>query len=478
MANHSNRIFDRPTFVTSERRLARYVARPILRFIGREVASGVLLLVATAAALIWVNSPWGDSYLDFWLSDITLTIHTWSFDLYLRAFVNDALMAIFFFVVGLEIKRELVTGRLNTLKVAALPGIAALGGIVLPAGLYFAINSGGAGADGWGIPMATDIAFALGVVALLGSRVSSQVKLFLLTLAIIDDIGAIAVIAIWYTDDLSLLWLAWAVAGLGLIRVLRMAKVWTIAVYVIIGAFVWYATYRSGVHATIAGVVLGLMTPARPLLSRRQADEIADEMHTDSTAHDIRESAFNLKESVSVAERLEEALHPFTSFMIIPIFALANAGIPLSVDALSNAASSNVTIGVVLGLVVGKPVGVVLFTYIATRLGFDLPRGMNWGQFVGLGFAAGIGFTVSIFITGLAFDDVAIADEAKIGILFASALAAVLALVVLRAASLPDGADADEGIDEAFAASIAAEEESAEPADDASERVDGTPSPG
>ena len=443
MANHTTRIFDRPTFVSSERRLARYVARPILQFIRREVASGILLLIATAAALIWANVSF-DSYHDFWFSDISLHVHTWHIEMHVEQFVNDALMALFFFVVGLEIKREMVTGRLNSPKVAALPGIAALGGMVVPALFFVAFNLGGAGADGWGIPMATDIAFALGVVALLGSRVSAQVKLFLLTLAIVDDIGAIAVIAIFYTDDLSFTWLMLAAGGLVMTRVLRVARVWSILIYVIVGVFVWYATFRSGVHATIAGVALGLLTPARPLLNRAEAEELADEVPEDPSADDIRHHAFQLQESVSVAERLEDFLHPFTSYLIIPIFALANAGIQLSGDSISNAASSNVTLGVIVGLVLGKPVGVVVFTWIATKMGFALPKGMSWGQFVGLGLAAGIGFTVSIFITGLAFTDDAVIDEAKIGILAASAIAAVLALIVLRASARPESEEMDE----------------------------------
>lgn len=458
MANQSTRLFDRPTFVSSERRLARFVARPILQFIRREVASGILLLIATAAALIWANTSF-DSYHDFWFSDLSLHVHTWHLEMHLEEFVNDALMALFFFVVGLEIKRELVTGRLNSPRVAALPGIAALGGMAVPALLFVAFNLGGDGIDGWGIPMATDIAFALGVVALLGSRVSAQVKLFLLTLAIVDDIGAIAVIAIFYTDDLSFAWLALAAGGLVATRVLRVARVWSILIYVVVGGFVWYATFRSGVHATIAGVVLGLMTPARPLLSRSEADDIADDIPPDPTADEIRHQAFLVQESVSVAERLEDFLHPFTSYLIIPIFALANAGIALSGDSISNAATSNVTLGIIVGLVVGKPVGVVLFTWFATRLGFELPRGMTWGQFVGLGLAAGIGFTVSIFITGLAYTDDAITDEAKIGILAASALAAVLALIVLKAAARDEPIDEETEIEEVFEEVVAAQVE-------------------
>ena len=434
MSGHgSSRVLERPTFLGSERRLAKYVARPVLRFIEREVASGILLLIATAAALVWANS--GHSYHDFWFSEMALHIGGWHLEMHLEEFVNDALMALFFFAVGLEIKRELVVGELSNPRVAALPGIAALGGMVVPALIFVALNLGGVtgSTDGWGIPMATDIAFALGVVALLGSRVSPQIKLFLLTLAIVDDIGAIVVIAIFYTNDMNFTWLLLAAGGLVAVRLLAVARVWHVGVYVAVGAFVWYATFQSGVHATIAGVALGLMTPARPLLNRRQAESIADTLPEDPHPEEIRDVSFELQNSVGVAQRLERMLHPYTSFVIIPIFALANAGIEISGGAISAAASSSVTWGVILGLVVGKPVGVVLFTFVATRFGFSLPRGVTWRQFFGLGAAAGIGFTVSIFISGLAYQDEVMVQEAKLGILVASALAAVFALTVLGA---------------------------------------------
>jgi NhaA family Na+:H+ antiporter len=280
--------------------------------------------------------------------------------------------------------------------------------------------------------MATDIAFALGVVALLGSRVHPRLKLFLLALAIVDDIGAITVIAIFYTDDLSLGWLP--VAGLGLVAVvvLQRLRVWSLTPYLAIGLVVWYATFESGVHATIAGVLLGLLTPARPLLSVEEATEMVPDLSGGIDVSNASQVSFVAKESVSVADRLEYVLHPWSSFLIIPVFALANAGIELSSEALSEAATSPVTIGVVLGLVVGKPVGIVLFTWVATLFGLRLPRGMDWPQFIGMGIAAGIGFTVSIFIAGLAFGDEVLRDDAKIGILVGSAAAAVLGLAVLR----------------------------------------------
>lgn len=428
----SDFIFQRPTFASSNNSLAKFVARPVLRFIDREVASGVLLLVATAAALLWANSPWGASYESFWHTDIEIVVGSWHFPhMSVGHFVNDGLMALFFFVVGLEIKRELVTGQLNTIRAAALPAIGAVGGMVGPALVYFMLNNSGEAARGWGIPMATDIAFAVGIVALLGARVSPKLKLFLLTLAIVDDIGAIAVIAIFYTSDLSLSWLVIAVVGLATIKVLQILKVWAIGIYILLGIFIWYAMLESGVHATIAGVALGLLTPARPLLAQRDAQSIVDAMPDDAGIGEVRHVSFLVQESVPLTERFENFLHPFTAYMIIPIFALANAGIVLTGEKVSAATSSNVTIGIILGLVIGKPLGITLFAWVATKVGFELPPGINWVQFIGMGLAAGIGFTVSIFVGGLAFETAAITDLAKIGILIASAVAAVAALIVL-----------------------------------------------
>ena len=438
----SDSLLKRPTFASSDNSLAKFVARPVLRFVDREVAGGILLLVATAIALIWVNSGWGDSYNDFWHTEIELAVGTWHLPhMSLGHFVNDALMALFFFVVGLEIKRELVTGDLSSVRAAALPAIGALGGMVVPALFYIMLNTTGEASRGWGIPMATDIAFAVGIVALLGSRVSPKIKLFLLTLAIVDDIGAIAVIAIFYSSDLSVGWLLTALIGLIAVWVLQRVRVWAIPVYAVLGLFVWYATLESGVHATIAGVALGLLTPARPLLNKRDAQQIVDALPSDANVDEVRHASFLAQESVPLTERLENMLHPFTAFMIIPVFALANAGIKLSGDTISDAAGSNITIGIILGLVIGKPVGITLFTWAATRYGFTLPEGVNWPQFIGMGFAAGIGFTVSIFVAGLAFESPGVTDLAKIGILVASLIAAVAALLLLRYGKQSDPAE-------------------------------------
>lgn len=425
-------------------RLARSVARPMVRFLAQEAASGVLLLIATAVALIWVNSPWSESYHHLWETELLLELgdwipllhhgHPWSLELW----VNDGLMVLFFFVVGLEIKSELVVGDLASPRVAALPAIAALGGMVIPAGLFALVNLGGDGLGGWGIPMATDIAFAVGVLALLGSRVPQKLKLFLLTLAIVDDIGAIAVIAIFYSEGLSFGWLAWAVAGLIVVVGLRRFRVWYIPMYVIVGIFVWYATYRSGVHATIAGVALGLLAPAKPLLGPRLLEGIEDVISGDSVDPvSIREANWKNKETVSICGRLIGILSPWTSFVVIPLFALANAGVQLSGEAISDALTSKVTLGVILGLVVGKPVGIALFTWAALRLKVaDLPQGVTLRHVLGAGAVAGIGFTVALFISGLAFADAGLIDQSIIGILVASFVATGIGAAIL--ATAPD----------------------------------------
>jgi NhaA family Na+:H+ antiporter len=426
----------RPTWIGSDRPLARLVARPLARFLHVEAAGGILLLAATIVALVWANSPWQHAYHDLWSTEAVLRIGTFDVTEDLRHWVNDGLMAVFFFVVGLEIKRELVTGDLSDRRDALLPAVAALGGMVVPALIYAAVNIGGPGAHGWGVPMATDIAFAVGVLALLGDRVPASAKVLLLALAIVDDIGAIVVIAVVYTDTIAFAWLAAAVAGVGLMIGLRRLQVWYLPVYIALGAGVWLCTLQSGVHATIAGVVVGLLTPARPLLSEPEAETIADRLSTDTavTAEEVRDISFELRESVSVAERIEERLHPWSSYVIVPLFALANAGVALSWSGLADAAGSAVSIGVVAGLVIGKPLGIVLAIGLLVRSGKGrLPDDLGWRHVVGLGALAGIGFTVSLFISGLAYDAAGEATDAALGVLAASVLAAVAGTLILRA---------------------------------------------
>ncbi|MED5393455.1 MAG: Na+/H+ antiporter NhaA [Actinomycetota bacterium] len=413
-----------------------------MRFLGIEVAGGILLMVATVVALVWANSPWSGGYHDLWhtefhlgVGDLRLEHHGHA--LTLAELVNDALMAVFFFVVGLEIKRELVDGHLRDRRAALLPAAGALGGMVVPAVIYLVFNQSGDAAAGWGIPMATDIAFAVGILSLLGNRISTPLKVFLLSLAIVDDIGAIIVIAIFYTSDLATGWLALAVATTVAVVVLTRLKIWYTPLYILLGSVLWYAMFRSGVHATIAGVIMGLLAPAGALLAPGEVGLIDVES---LDAEGLRSAKFRMNESVSVAARLERNLHPITGFVIIPMFALANAGIELSGDSLRDALGSGVTIGVVFGLVVGKVVGVSLFTIGAVRLGISaLPSGATVRHIVGVAAIAGIGFTVSLFVAGLAFDDLVLQDEAKVGILAASAIAALLGVAILLGARLPEG---------------------------------------
>ena len=430
------------TWIGSDRRLARRIGRPMLRFLRIEAASGALMLAAAVVALVWANSPWRDSYLDLLHTHIRFELGgVLVLDEPLEAWINDALMVIFFFVVGLEIKRELVVGELRRPRAAALPAIAALGGMVVPALIYVAFNAGGEGAAGWGIPMATDIAFAVGVLSLLGRRVSNSLKIFLLSLAIVDDIGAIAVIAVFYTDDLSMDWLLAAVLIVVLVALMRLARIWYVPAYLMVGVVLWLAVFESGVHATIAGVILGIITPARPLVSESTFDDMASGwFEGDSVSPPVvRRASFEVRERVSVADRLADLLHPWTSFVIVPVFALANAGVELSSDSLEAALRSPVTLGIVLGLVLGKLVGVGSFTWLAVRLGWcELPQGATWSKILGIGAVAGIGFTVSLFITNLAFSSRAVIDQAKIGILVASTIAALVGAAILRSSRPAD----------------------------------------
>ena len=433
------------TFLGRDTVVARRVAQPLQNFFHIEAAGGLLLILATIVALVWANSPWGDSYHHFWETKFDITIGSFhlgdeAHPFNLELLVNDALVAIFFFVVGMEIKLERVAGQLKDTRVAALPAMAAIGGMVIPAALFFAFNTSGPEADGWGIPMATDIAFALGIVSLLGDKVPSTMRVFLLTLAIVDDIGAILVIAIFYTKSLSTGWLLVAAALVILVMVLQNLKVWYTPLYVVIGVFVWLAVFRSGVHATIAGVVMGLLTPAKPLQEAANLDLLKAFRPDNDVAPDpvaARRARFEVQETVSVAERLINSLHPFTSFLIIPIFALANAGIEISGSAISEAVSSTVTIGVIAGLVLGKPIGIVGATFLAVKLGIsELPKGANWMKILGISFIAGIGFTVSIFITTLAYESDVLQEQAKLGIIAASVLASIFGAFLLSRGSV------------------------------------------
>ena len=412
---------------------------PLRDFLHTESAGALLLAAGAIVALAWANSPWSGSYESLWHSRLSITLAGHSLDLDLRHWVNDGLMTIFFFVVGLEIKRELTDGHLSNRRAALLPGVAALGGMLVPALAYLAI-AGTSSPRGWAIPVATDIALAVGVLSVAGNRIPASLRAFLLGLAIVDDIGAILIIATVYSTGVTFGWLTASVVGVLLAVLIRRGGVQSIPVYVVIGAVVWLGLYEGGVHPTIAGVVMGLLAPTTP---RTQTDLVDVEDQVDlSDIENVRAASQRLKGTVSIVEWLQHVLHPWTSFVIVPVFALANSGIEVSVDGLRDAASSAVTWGVFLGLVIGKPLGIVVATRLALWTGAaDKPEGSVTRQFVGVGSAAGIGFTVAIFITELALTDPTEQANAKLAILLASILSASLALAVLMRRShspLPD----------------------------------------
>lgn len=403
---------------------------PLRDFLAAE-ASGALLLAGGAVfALIWANSPWSASYENLWASRAGFSIAGHVLELDLRHWVNDGLMTIFFLVVGLEIKRELTDGHLATRRAALLPGAAALGGMIVPAFIYLAI-AGTTAPRGWAIPMATDIALAIGVLAVAGDRIPASLRAFLLGLAIVDDIGAIIVIAIVYSTGLALGWLAAALGGAAFTLIARNSGIHKAWVYAAIGTFIWFSLHEAGIHPTIAGVIMGLLAPSIPRLQPEliDADELND-LSTPAAAHNTTEIA---KGSVSVIEWLLHLLHPWTSYLIVPTFALANSGIKISIDGLRDAANSPIAWGVLLGLLAGKPLGVFLATRATIRAGLaDNPQGTTTKQTLGAGSAAGIGFTVSLFITELALTNPNDQTNAKLAILIASILSATLATLILR----------------------------------------------
>ncbi len=413
---------------------------PLRDFLRTEAAGGALLVVAAVAALVWANSPWSHSYESLWGTKAAIRFggHTLSLDL--RHWVNDALMAVFFLVVGLEIKRETTSGHLARPKAAALPLVAALGGMVVPALVYLAI-AGGTAAHGWGVPMATDIALAVGVMALAGSRVPSSLRVFLLGLAVVDDIGAIIVIAIFYSHGVSPGWLAVAAGALAATVLLRVFGVYWLPAYCAVGALLWFALHEAGVHPTLAGVAMGLLTPATP---RRAPDLVDVEELTDLTSVEHARLTSDLaRASVSTVEWLEHMLHPWTSYFIVPVFALANTGIAIDAHSLRAAWGSPITWGVGAGLLLGKPLGVLLAARVAMGAGVaERPPGTTGRQLLGAGSAAGIGFTVALFIAELAFRTGDVVDtehvaNAKMAILVASVISGVIAFAVLRQGRSP-----------------------------------------
>jgi NhaA family Na+:H+ antiporter len=386
------------------RRLGRAIAPIGDEFVSVEVLGGIVLFAATVTALVWANSPFQDSYAETWSTHLTVGVGSVTITESLQHWVNDGLMAIFFFVVGLEIKRELVHGELRDPRRTALPVLAAVGGMVVPALVYLVLNAGSVGSEGWGIPMATDIAFALGVLALLGSRIPRGLKLFLLTLAIVDDLGAILVIAVFYTESVDGGWLAGSVGVLVVMLVMRRFRLTHPLWYVVPAIAVWACTLESGLHATIAGVALAFLCPTGAFHGR------------------------------PVIGQLEHLLHPWTSFLIVPLFALANAGVVLSSTGLRESFGSSITWGVILGLVVGKTIGILSAVAIGVRLRLGrLPPGVTPSHIAGMAVLAGIGFTVSLFIAELSFAGGDELQAAKIGVLTASLAAGIVGSAALLA---------------------------------------------
>jgi len=428
------------------------IVRPFQDFAHKQSSGGILLIVATAVALTWANSPLGESYAALWHTKLTVGVGDASITKDLTHWINDGLMAVFFLVVGLEIKREVLVGELSSVRNAALPVAAALGGAVVPAAIYLAINAGTEGAAGWGIPMATDIAFALGVLALLGERAPIALKVFLTALAIVDDIVAVLVIALFYTSEIS--WGALGVGGLFLVSLIaaNLIGVGRTFVYALLGVGLWLTFLLSGVHATIAGVLLALTVPAvsfinpgaflersRYVLDRfekagEKGENVLSNEERQAALHALNHAAYKLEPPL---HELEHALHPWVVFAIMPLFALANAGVPLG-GGIVEALTSPVSLGIAAGLVVGKQIGVTLFAWLAVRSGVaELPQGIGWRHVYGAGWLAGIGFTMSLFISDLAFSDGSLVDAAKLGILAASLIAGVVGWTILRGASRP-----------------------------------------
>ena len=438
--------------MSKETTIGRRVVERGRHFISTPWAGGAVLLIFVAIALVLANLPaTSEAYHSILTTPMSLSIgeggHFWSFELDIERLINDGLMVIFFFVVGLEIKRELLVGRLSTIKQAMLPVAAALGGMIVPAAIYAAFNAGTDFSAGWGIPMATDIAFAIAILSLLGNRVPVSLKVFLTALAIVDDLGAIFVIAIFYTYKINWMYLAViALVMLGLL-LLRRARVTRVFLYFAASIVVWFLFYESGIHATISGVLVAMLIPSKPLLPKKvclyRQNRILEEFRfhdregievwqNEQQHHALLKLRRTVTDAIGLSQRMEHVLHPWVTFIVMPIFALANAGVALHGPALNPFASTLGT-GIFLGLVVGKPAGIFLASWLAVKCRIAvLPRDVRWIPLLGVVCMGGIGFTMSIFIDTLAFAGrPEVVDSAKISILIASACAAILGFAVI-----------------------------------------------
>jgi Na+/H+ antiporter NhaA len=404
-------------------------------YFGTEAGGSALLLVATVLALAWANSPWSGSYSSFWSTQASIGVGDLELTLDLRHWVNDAAMALFFLVVGLEITREITVGELRDRRNVAAPALGALGGLMVPAAIYLAVNHSGPASAGWGIVMSTDTAFVLGILALFGPRCPDRLRLFLLTLAIVDDIGAITVMALFYTHDVNATALAVAAVLVAVLLGLRWAGIWRLTPYVLVGVALWLAVQASGVHPTLAGVLVGLLLPARPpepdVVERTRA--YGQALREAPDAERARLAALAVAATVPAGARLLLSLHRWTAYGVVPVFGLANAGVSLDGETLRTAATSPVTLGVAGALVAGNAIGITAGTAVALRTGLGvLPGGVRWSHLMAGATLAGIGFTIALFITNLAFSDEQLREQATIGILAGSLTAAVAGVVLLR----------------------------------------------
>jgi len=430
---------------------ARQLFRAFQEFAQLEAAGGIVLIAATVAALVWANSPWADLYTELWHTPVQVGFGEFTLVHDLHWWINEGLMVLFFLVVGLEIKREIIVGELSSIRKATLPVFAAIGGMIIPALIYILINREGPGMRGWGVPMATDIAFALGVMALLGSRVPISLKIFLTALAIVDDIGAVLVIAIFYTGEISPYFLALAVAFWVLLVIANVLGVRSSIIYALLGIGLWISFLGSGLHATLAGVILAFMIPAAGVIrsqeflrhTRIYLDEFEHAGETDKRLLNTQqqEALLAIEETAEQVQtplqRMEHSLHPWVTFLIMPLFALSNAGVELGTGFFSLLVD-RISLGIIAGLVIGKQIGITLAAWIAVKTGLaDLPEGVSWTQIYGSGWLAGIGFTMSLFISSLAFGNEPGLDNAKIGILAASITAGLMGYLILRFRSSP-----------------------------------------
>lgn len=418
---------------------------PVNKFIHQEHTSGIVLFISVLAAIAWVNSPFAHSYHHLWDIKFSLGFGSYMLDHPLHLWINDGLMALFFFVIGLELKREFMAGELSTIKKASLPMVAALGGMLVPALIYFFINKGTESEHGWGIPMATDIAFALALLSLAGKHIPTSVKVFLSALAVADDLGAVLVIAIFYSTHIALVPLTIGIWLLVILLIGNKMGIRSIAFYLVIGFAVWVAFLLSGVHATIAGVLVAFTIPARTRINEKNYAESLKKLLFDFEKQIPNNSTLTTAEQHHTIEKIKELsmdaetplqkveylLHPWVAFVIMPLFALANAGIIIGADFFTSIRNP-VSMGVAIGLLAGKFAGVLMATWLMVKFGAQLPAKANWKQITGVALLAGVGFTMSLFISGLAFTHPEMVDQAKYGILLASLLAGVLGVVVLK----------------------------------------------